>query len=206
MVHEDMNDTNDAHGETSQTIDIEVEDGINIDEEFGPFSSDDNDTGLQDEYVRLENSRNVQNDPDHQQSDDIIWNEFSRITSEYSQEESVIHGHQSSIVPHITPSENENDTTAGDIEIPQIPENHEHIDNGNFVDNYTSSRPETSSSCRNTTIPPYPSRCYDPRTGEIIIATVNQSVVSLLFHLDQIEVSKLNSHALPDRCRETTIK
>lgn len=182
-----IENTNEARDDASQTIDIDVEAGIEIDEIEAPPIVD-NVTELQ----------NVQNNTDYQESDENTWNCSERIVSKYSQEESTIE-YPSSAIPHVTPSANENDipaddieiqnTTAGDTEIEQLPENSQQLDNANIVDidNYMSSHAGTSSSHRMPTLPPYPSRCYDPKTGEIIIAriekTVNHPKVRLFFSL-----------------------
>lgn len=163
-----IEDTNEASGDTSQAIDIDVEEGINVDE-IGPFPIDSNDTGLQDACMELD-----QTNPDHHQSDENIFIRRERVVSAYSQEESTIE-YQSFTAPDVTSVEIE---TAGDIEIHQPSENCQELDDTTIVniDNYVSPHPGTSSSSKNTIIPSYPSRCYDPKSGEIVIARIEKPV------------------------------
>lgn len=179
MLHENgLEDSNEAAGDASKTIDIEVEDGIFIDE-YEVLSNDNHVTGLQDAYIELERSRNKQNISDHQQSDENIRNRIDRIVSEYSQEESTIE-YQSPATPEVISNGNENGIIdgSGDVEMQQPSENSQPFVDENIVDmdNYVSQHPGCSSSFRTPTVPPYPSRCYDPKTGEIVIARVERTV------------------------------
>ncbi|XP_037047231.1 uncharacterized protein LOC119082018 [Bradysia coprophila] len=174
-----MEDTEDASGVTSKTIEIELENGINIDE-LGAITTDDTDTVVN-ACVQLGIPRDIQTDPDNHQPDENIWNCRERIVSKYSHEQSTIE-YQSLNEPRVTSRDNENDKATGDVQ--QQVENGQQPDDANVMDldNYVSPYPSTSSSISNTTIPPYPSRCYDPKTGEIIIARIaNQARVRLFF-------------------------
>ncbi|XP_037045773.1 uncharacterized protein LOC119081133 [Bradysia coprophila] len=162
--------TEETNGGDSNAVEIEIEAGIGVDE-LGGLATDD---GLN-TCVQLDTTQHEQSDIDQQQTDGNIFNCHERIASEYSRNESTFHHHQSSVVLRTISRDDRNDTNIGDTAAQPSSENVEQIVGANVVDmdSYMSPHPGTSSSTGNITVPPYASRCYDPKTGEIIQMTSN---------------------------------
>lgn len=123
-------------GDGMEIVEIEVEDGIDVDGEVG---AGDDDTGLQVESG---------------------WSSRDRVFSKYSQEVSTV-DYQSSTEPCATERNDRNES----VENQQPPENRQQLGDKSVLGNCVLSVPVHPV----TVLPPSPSRCYDPKTGEIVL-------------------------------------